>query len=217
MIYLYTLVAVILIWNLLPVIYVLFMDGVPFKIKLLAARSFLFSAFPKGLLVFIPDLLAPVIVPIALLFTKREDNHLPALFTWWDNDVSINGDRPEYSDPSYEGVTYYADAHPRSFWARFVWLGWRNRASKLSKILGYKKKPGQEPREHYGDSRTNRDHEGTVLYRAGNTFQFYFVKRIFGSHCIRVNYGHKVWDVTNVDPIGLVVNISFSVLRWKGN
>ena len=42
-----------------------------------------------------------------------------------------------HSDPRYGGDCYYARGHhPRSFWARYVWVGLRNRASQLSKDLG---------------------------------------------------------------------------------
>ena len=107
------------------------------------------------------DLSAPLVMLLVLPFVPRSADHLPRLFRNWDNDVSMNGDghgwqdeggawhdaritpAPEgallvsHSDPAYGGDCYYAKGHhPRSFWARYIWLGWRNRASLMSLELG---------------------------------------------------------------------------------
>lgn len=73
---------------ILPLVRLVTID-VPNKSKIAACY---FEAWIKNCLTIIPDLTAPIVVPVALLFTKREDNYLPKLFTWWDNDASINGD-----------------------------------------------------------------------------------------------------------------------------
>lgn len=206
----------IIAWNTIPVAIVWSLP-IPDWHKIGASESFLMVAFPKGLFRLLPDLLAPLVVPIALLFTRREDNHLPWLFTWWDNDVSINGDREEYHDPNYVGTTYYANAHPRSFKARFVWLGLRNRASRLAQMLGHTY-PENVDREVWGDSRTNRDHEGWAVFRAGDVYQLYIVKKLTERLCLRINYGHKIWGLEGDGrSTASVVNISFSILRWRGN
>ena len=107
------------------------------------------------------DLSAPLVMLLVLPFVPRSADHLPKAFRNWDNDVSMNGDghgwqdeggawhdaritpAPEgallvsHSDPAYGGDCYYAKGHhPRSFWARYIWLGWRNRASLMSLELG---------------------------------------------------------------------------------
>lgn len=107
------------------------------------------------------DLSAPLVMLVVLPWIKRSADKLPKLFRNWDNDVSMNGDgwgwqdsdgqwydtrhrpAPEgklaiaHSDPAYGGDCYYAKGHhPRSFWARYIWLGWRNRASLMSLELG---------------------------------------------------------------------------------
>lgn len=211
---LYTLFVIIVVWNLVPVILTASLP-VPLQTKIDAIRCFMFDSCPKGLAVLLPDLLAPIVVPIALLFTKREDDHLPKLFSWWDNDVSINGDREEYWASDYTGTTYYAKAHPRSFWARFVWLGFRNRASRLSQMLGYTHKEG-DTREQFGDPKTGRDHEGWALNRAGDVYQVYLVKKL-GPLCVRINYGYKVWGILGDGrKTANVVNISFSLISWTG-
>ena len=108
------------------------------------------------------DVTAPLVMLLVLPFVKRGANRLPRAFRRWDNNVSINGDGEAvlrdgqwinlrdigwapnpgervytYDDPAYTGDAYYATGHhPRSYWARYIWLGWRNRASKLSLDLG---------------------------------------------------------------------------------
>ena len=107
------------------------------------------------------DLSAPLVMLALLPFVKRSADHLPQWARNWDNDVSMNGDgwgwqdddgtwydtriKPapdgallvSHSDPAYGGDCYYAKGHhPRSFWARYIWLGWRNRASLMSLELG---------------------------------------------------------------------------------
>lgn len=103
------------------------------------------------------NLLAPVVVPIALLFTKWEDERLPRWARAWDNDASINGDEFRWVDGKALPVSlspddqeaiascYWAPGHhPRSYWARFVWLALRNRGK-----WAYQKEvpfpPEQEP------------------------------------------------------------------------
>lgn len=163
-----------------------------------------------SLLILIPGALAPIVVPIALLFTKWEDDKLPALFKWWDNDVSINGDHREHWGLDYQGNAYYANAHPRSFYARFVWLGLRNRCSKLVEMLGYRYELGEfESRRILGDPKTGRDHAGYRFTYTDNICQLMIVKRI-GKYCIRFNWGYKFFD----KPVTPSAAISFSLLSY---
>ena len=214
------LVWLALLWNLWPVLFLLTRKEIPWANRLEGSKS-LMGAQLKCLLVVIPDMLSPFVVPIALLFTKREDNALPKLFAWWDNDASINGDREEYWDPNYQGVTYYANAHPRSFWARYVWLGWRNRASRLSQMLGHQWQPGdQDSRMSWGDDKTGRDHEGWAVNMCAGVYQLYrvaYLGRLAGyGWCLRTNVGHKVWTGYDARAEANVVNISVSILSWNG-
>jgi hypothetical protein len=91
------------------------------------------------------DLVSPIVVPFILLFTKWEAEELPFLDSIWGNDVSINGDRrfhgglvplDKNSQEAIDACYWAPGHHPRSFYARWVWLGLRNRASKLSLNLG---------------------------------------------------------------------------------
>ncbi len=196
-------------------------------IWLLQVPAMLAAEWPKmsvqlvkcGLLMLIiaPFALASVVVvPIALYFTAWEDDRLPWWARLWDNDVNINGDRPEYWDINYTGSTYYSDSHPRSRWARFVWLVLRNRASLMAQKLGHRWKPGEvEDVQTWGDPLTGRDHEGWVVNRRGPCWQYYMVKKL-GPLCLRVNCGYKAWSNYDGRAVANVVYIPFSLLRWKG-
>lgn len=214
MTYIYIFIAFIAFWCLTPILILATCD-VPLKHKLKCALCMLRVGL-MGLLTLPVELLAPVIVPLALLGIDRHDNRLPSWASWWDNDVSINGDRAEYWDPTYEGVTYYANAHPRSFWARYVWLGWRNRGSWLSQHLGYEWKPGdREQGQYWGDPLTGRDHEGWTVNECVGLYQFYAVKKL-GKLCIRINYGYKIWANYDLRARAMIVTIPLSLLRWTG-
>jgi len=234
MTYLIVILAIIVIWNLAPSVMILFLD-IPWKDKLGAMKCFTFSAAPRGLIGLIPDLLAPIVVPFILPFTKWEDDHLKPIFRWWDNNVSINGDKfvwiwnPEKQvgepqpmsledTPEVRALCYYAPGHhPRSNYARYVWLGLRNRATLLAQDLGYKYKDGENkaPREVWGDITIGRDKEGWNVNKLNNLYQLCIIKRL-GPVCIRINYGYKIWFKGNDDPAAAVVNISFSLLGWTG-
>lgn len=210
--------ALVLIWNTVPfLILAALPKQVPWSHKLAAAKCFV-GATLRGLLLIIPSFSAPIVVPIALLFTKREDNALPKLFQWWDNDVSINGDNGDYWPLTYTGDCYYAPGHsPRSFYARYVWLGFRNRASWLSRSLGHTWTPeAYHDAQSWGDVLTNRDHEGWVMNRRSNVYQIYIVKKL-GRLCYRFNWGYKVWSGEGDHRItSSVINLTFSILSYEG-
>lgn len=200
------LITLLVLWYLIPHI-VLYMYPVP-KVH----KQFLVLSL-KSLLILIPGFLAPVVVPVALLFTKWEDDQLPALFKWWDNDVSINGDHKEDWALDNKSNAYYADAPPRSFWARYVWLGWRNRCSKLVEMLGYEYLPGEfESRKTLGDTLTSRSHEGYRFTYTENISQLMIVKRL-GKVCLRFNWGYKFFD----KPITPSATITMSILSFHDN
>lgn len=196
-------------WNVAPLV-VLWTREMPAVNKAYGTVS-LIGAAVKGLLVVVPSFLAPFVVLVALLQTKPEDEHLPGWAHWWDNDVSINGDQVAGAE------TYYAPGHDRrSFWARFVWLGFRNRASRLSQMLGHRWGDDYYDVTSWGDSATGRDHEGWTVNRRGYVYQVYVVKRL-GRLCLRMNFGYKVWaGAGDLRKVANVVNIAFSLVSWKG-
>lgn len=193
------------------------------------------------------DLSAPFVVPFILLFTKRDAERLAFLDHIYGNNVEfmrndgvlvggINGDNfgqweltPEGSSqpkrvpledsPAVRSMAYWVDGkyHPRSFIARWVWLGFRNRASKASYNLGVDMRPIDHDRESWGDVKTRgRLHEGVVLHRCGDHYQLYSIK-FAGENVIRVNVGYKVWQSMHHKDayIASPVNIVYSKITKK--
>lgn len=203
-------------WCLLPMLLVLTVKQVPVWHRLRAVLCFV-DASIRSLLIWPVALSAPFVLPFILPFVPREADHLP----WWcriyDNDVSINGDREEYWNPNYYGHTYYADAMPRSDWARYVWLGLRNRGSWLKQKLGCTWGPTDNAtRKTWGDAEVGRDREGCQVNFCAGRYQLYIVRRLGSRLCLRINYGYKVWPQHDGRAVANVVNISASVLRWRG-
>lgn len=191
---------------------------------------------------FWPDVTAPVVVFYALLFTPRSADKLPAWARKWDNNVSLNGDGEalrlpdgswvnlrdgvelrggervyRYDDPEYTGTAYYARAfHPRSFIARWVWVGLRNRASQLSKDLG--EPVTERPVCISGNPDIHRNGPyGHFLLKSGNCYHYKSINRWHGLALIR-SYGYKLEIVRNSqDGTGLAaaVAIGRSLKRRK--
>ena len=186
------------------------------------------------------DASAPLVAAVALLFTRRDAERLPRLFRKWDNDASLNGDGwgqlvdgkwhradadkyPDvpwvsYSDPAYTGDAYYAPGHhTRSYWARYVWLGWRNRASKLSLDLGITaRKDGIEPVA--GDVGIGTRKEGFFFLRHGVDYHYKSVRRI-GPFVLIRSLGYKLeirYKSDRPEGPAAAVLIPISFKRWKG-
>jgi hypothetical protein len=106
-------------------------------------------------------IIAPIVLLVPLLRLPGSADDLPDSLAYWRNNVGINGDgwgwqdaggqwhqcRDEpaptgitavsYSDPEYGGNAYYAPGHsPRSWYARWIWLAWRNVATKRAQDAG---------------------------------------------------------------------------------
>ena len=187
------------------------------------------------------DLSAPIVMLLVLPFVRRSADKLPSLFRRWDNNVSLNGDgegwcdgdgtwydtrvRPapegvpvmSHSDPRYGGDCYYARGHhPRSFWARYVWVGLRNRASQLSKDLG--EPVTERPVCISGNPGIHRNGPyGHFLLKSGNCYHYKSINRWHGLALIR-SYGYKLEIVRNSqDGTGLAaaVAIGRSLKRRK--
>lgn len=59
------------------------------------------------------------ILPLVLLFVKKEDKNLPSLFSWWDNPkYGINGN----ADWEKRLNDYGWGFKPTDFWSRYIWL-----------------------------------------------------------------------------------------------
>lgn len=213
------------------------MQSVPKEHKDLAVRSFR-QAEDNSKLIWLYDLSAPVVMLLVLPFVKKEAERLPTLFSKWDNEVSINGDgyavlrdnrwvrvmgdelqgeiAVPYSSPDYTGDAYYCKRfHPRSFFARYVWLGLRNRASKASEDAGVViTATDREDSERWG-TEPSKSKEGTLLIRAGKNYQIMSTKKI-GVFCRRTNYGFKLNNSLAFNRArAMVVCIAVSLPLWK--
>ena len=161
------------------------------------------------------DLTAPLVMLVALAFTKRDADRLPRLFRKWDNNVSLNGDGHgwrdaegnwhhgrdgavpppgtimlSYSDPAYAVDAYYAEGHhPRSYWARYIWVGLRNRASQLSVDKG--RDVAARPICISGSADISRTRPGHFLLKQGDTYHYKSFRNI-GPFCLIRSYGYKL-------------------------
>lgn len=126
-----------------------------------------------------------------------------------------------YDSERYRGDAYYAlGHHPRSFWARYVWLGLRNRASKLALESG---RPVDGPIEVLsGSIDIGTRKAGHFLLKCGDTYHYKSAKpfRLFGFELVRIrSYGFKLEiALKNADQADRVatVAIGWSAKRWKG-
>lgn len=222
------------------------MVDVPPEHKTFAAGSFREAAKLDAKVMWY-DLSAPFVVPFILMFTKWDAEKLKFLDHIYGNNVyyiredgsfvgGLNGDNfgqwellpsgvgqpkrvPLEDTPEVRAMAYWVDGkyHPRSFYARWIWLGFRNRASKASYNLGIDMRPINHDRESWGDRETRgRLHEGTVLHRCGDYYQIYSIK-FDGNKVRRVNVGFKVWEnIRNKDDyIAPAVNIVYSKITKK--
>lgn len=219
----YIILSILLIWNITPHIILWSLNGIKASVKREASLNFLDSTW-RGFTMLIPDLLAPVVVPIALIFTKWEAEKLPSPFRVWDNDLSINGDPRKYDGGNFlhnvpldennqevkDGCYWSKGNHPRSFWARYVWLGFRNRASKGALMLG--KDYLRDTPIIYGDPLTENGHAGFKLVKVGPNFRLYIIKK-WGPFAYRFNWGFKVEQ--NRGGKIMPVNITFSLKGWE--
>lgn len=213
------------------------MHNVPQEHKALAAKSFK-QANNNNRYVWLYDLSAPIVMLLVLPFVKREAEHLPSLFSKWDNEVSINGDGTvvlrdgvwvrvygnskegervySYGDNDYLGDSYYCKGHhPRSFYARYTWLGWRNRASRASEDAGVELTNNDRLDTEVWGTQPSKSVEGTVLIRAGQHYQLVSTKKI-GIFCRRTNYGFKLNNSLAYNRTkAMVVCITVSLPLWK--
>ena len=196
------------------------------------------------------DFYAPLVMLFVLPFVSRSATHLPNIFSAWDNNISINGDSggvllpdgswldwrdvadweavkdlPQYSydDLNYLGDAYYAKGHePTGFWARYAWLGWRNRASALSLKNG---RVVTEPIEVIsGSVDIGTKQAGHFLLKSGDTYHYKSATpfTLLGFPLVRIrSYGFKLeiaykmpntWQAERV----ACVAIGWSAKRWKG-
>lgn len=195
------------------------------------------------------DLSAPIVMLFVLPFVSRDADALPRFFSAWDNNISLNGDsggvqmpdgswvnwydvedweavkdylQVTYDDPRYGGDAYYAKGHhPRSFWARYVWVGLRNRASLLALDLGREVTAPIEVLSGSMDVGTRK--AGHFLLRSGDVYHYksFSPFKLLGFKLVRIrSYGFKLEiAMKNSDQADRVatVAIGWSAKGWKGD
>ena len=139
--------------------------------------------------------------------------------TWEDYNAALarGAYRYTYDDPLYGGDAYYAKGHhPRSFWARYVWVGLRNRASQLSVDMG--EDVPARPQLISGSLQAGRSHSGHFLLREGGIYHYKSFRK-FGPFALIRSYGYKLEIVRN-SPTGTgraaAVAIGRSLKGWRG-
>jgi hypothetical protein len=161
-----------------------------------------------------------------------EAESLPERWRAYDNDTSINGDRgtwlwsadgyaelqPCPLDDSAIPLCYYAEGHhPRSRWARWVWLGWRNMASRAAFDAGPAVTPEMRPRlRQWGDLATDRGHPGVLVSELDGQWCIYAVEPAPLGLVVRRNVGVKLGLAVNgLRRRASLVNIKWSLIRAK--
>jgi hypothetical protein len=185
------------------------------------------------------DCTAPYVMLFVLPFVKWEAEELPKFFHKWNNEFSLNGDRTYWSEdgkrlrvpledtPEARALCYYAEGHhPRSFWARYVWLGWRNRASLASYEEGFEMTPElKSSHVYWGDikvgERVNGVNgeitEGVLIRRCGEYYELYSI-RVLNNKIERIRFGYKIGNAVSENSEfkrAMVVGIGLSYKRYK--
>ena len=133
---------------------------------------------------------------------------------YWDADAGNNIEQPTKKLAYWVGGKH----HPRSFWARYVWIGWRNRASQVSLDYGIRARRA-DVITLFGSTAISTRKEGAFLMQHGDDYHYKSVRKVGGFALIR-SLGYKLGMVKQeVDGIGkcAAVFIPWSVKRWKGD
>ena len=129
--------------------------------------------------------------------------------TWEDYNAALarGAYRYTYDDPLYHGDAYYAEGHhPRSFWARYVWVGLRNRASQLSVEMG--EDVHERPTVLSGAVGIGASTEGHFLLHSGDLYHYKSVRKV-GPFALIRSYGYKLEIVRNSqDGTGLAAAVA---------
>jgi hypothetical protein len=130
-------------------------------------------------------ILAAILSPVLALFVQ-ENGQLPVWLKWFDTpDNSTYGDQA-YRDNQMKGVT-------SKWWIATCWLA-RNPAYGFDQLIGAKIPEGFIYSSG-GDELTGNTplHEGWVYRRCDKYWQFYLVKKLTKTKCLKLNLGHKLW------------------------
>ena len=198
---------------------------------------------PKVLLT---KMVAPIVCAFVVPTLKWEAEAMPKFFRYWDNNRSINGDNapwigdkmgpmPLEDTPEVRALCYWAKGHhPRSNWARYVWLGLRNKASWYAKHVGKQASTAKfeelrDKTRRIGDERVSIDkREGCAVFELEGIYQIFYNKllvlpdwKIFSK--IRQKYmfrftqnlGFKVGNAKYDEGYMSLTYKTFAIVRFK--
>lgn len=188
----------------------------------------------KGLWVY--SLTAPLVVPIALLWCKWDSEKLPNWARKWDNNVNLNGDNGDWLDvdangdpdtiqmpledtPEVRARCYWGwgpmegKIHPRSFLARWIWIGFRNRGKQAFVDKGVHIERGKKL-VTTGEPGIRGQKSGAVVRELDGYFHYHAVTQVWKYFCLTEQRG---WKVQNLDAINRVaIPVSYRAIKlWK--
>ena len=209
--------------------------GVPADMHPQALAS-LRSARKPALIRFWLGLTAPIVWLFIAALLPRKAEQLPRWLRWYDNNISINGDRAEWArlddgtyvrQPAPDNDVVYADGKhlsywpphsPRSFLPRWVFNGWRNRCAWLAKAWG---QPLQNIAyqdglpvlaAQWGNPETGRQVMGIHVVCAGGVWQLERTSPQWGG--VRMEtYGYEVLNANTIDRFA---TCAWTPWSWKG-
>lgn len=155
------------------------------------------SAFGRFLLELPIELSSFIVTPIALLFCKKEDEHLPKWLAWYDEPRwGINGDKGWI-------MSHYPEPTNRTWWARTRWL-WRNRINGfqmrvtgldlITNSLGWREVRGHP---HATDQKGEWGLVRIGLTNKKTYFGYFITKKWCKWFYIRIYIGHKLFDISD--------------------
>lgn len=149
-----------------------------------------------------------IVVPVAVAFCKRDDEHLPHALRWWDEPTyGINGD-PYWCGPEH------ANGHEREYLWRLRWLFRNSLGGWSHDVMGFSSSRIQVI-EWSGDPDTqNRPagHSGSCYIKVtlddGSVRECFYIVKQWGNsgRCFRGYFGYKLMDVLHrylkAEPFG---------------
>lgn len=158
------------------------------------------------------EILSFVVVPVALLFCKKDDEHLPKIFRWFeDANDTYNGVNSAINGDSGWRKEHFKEPKNRTYFARLLWL-YRNRIGYFSSRINGVKVSEIEPSSVITQGNPRVTSNGGVIsdfckvtckLKNGRT-RFGFFKTIHykgflsGFYC-RIYVGWKLLDVAEMN------------------
>ncbi|MEJ5128928.1 hypothetical protein WH367_23015 [Comamonas sp. MYb21] len=208
--------------------------GVPAELHAQALAS-LQSARKPALIRFWLGLTAPIVWLFIAALLPRKAEQLPRWLRWYDNNISLNGDRTDWAlidgrhvrmpAPDEDIVredgthlSYWPPHSPRSFLPRWSFNGIRNRCAWLAKKWG-------RPLEsiaysdglpvldgEWGNPEIGRQVMGIRVACAGGVWQLVRTSKLWGGTKTE-NYG---FEVLNANTIDRFATCTWTAWSWKG-